>query len=198
MIRIGLTGGIGSGKSTVAGVWARMGAEVIDADSLAKRIMVEDPQVRRQIVEAFGSMAYRPDGSLNRPHLAAQAFAGGRVGELNAIVHPAVRRHTQMRFEQAEREGRPACVKEAALLLEHGRPEELDIVVVVTAPLGDRIRRAAARDGSTPEEIERRADAQLPQERMAEMADHVIRNEGDLGELTEAAEALAKRLFAAN
>lgn len=195
MIRIGLTGGIGSGKTTVAKVWAELGAEVIDADSLAKEIMVADPEVKSHIVETFGASAYRRDGSLDRGWLAHEAFGKGRVQALNDIVHPAVKRLTERRFKQAEREGRPACVKEAALLLENGRPENLDVVVVVTAPFEDRIRRAAARDHVTEQSVRLRAERQIPQESMLSMADHVLVNDRDADSLRKAAEALARDLF---
>lgn len=195
MIRIGLTGGIGSGKSTVAKVWAELGADVIDADSLAKEIMATDPEVRSRIAKTFGPSAYRSDGSLDRGWLAHEAFHKGRVQALNDIVHPVVKRRTERLFKQAERDGRPACVKEAALLLENGRPENLDAVVVVAAPLEDRIRRAAERDHVTEQAVRLRAQRQSPQEAMLAMADHVLVNDRDVDSLREAAKALARELF---
>lgn len=187
MVRVGVTGGIGSGKSTVCRVWAEMGAYVIYADDLAKTMMTDSPDLVARIKETFGEEAYLPDGGLNRPLLAEQAFAKGRVAELNAIVHPAVFQESDRLMDQAEREGYPMAVREAAVMLEYGRPKTLDVVVLVLAPQQTRIERVTRRDSSTPEQVGHRIAKQPDFEQYIPLADLVIRNDGSLEELKQKA-----------
>jgi dephospho-CoA kinase len=98
MIKVGLTGGIGSGKSAVAKIWEDLGAFPLYADDLAKKIMTEDPDVKSEIKKIFGDESYNKDGALNRPYLAKEAFEKGRVEDLNAVVHPVVYRETKKAF----------------------------------------------------------------------------------------------------
>lgn len=190
MVRIGVTGGIGSGKSTVCSVWEEMGAEICQADVVAKELMVSDPEVVREVKDAFGAPAYRDDGSLNRDYLAREAFEKGRVEELNAIVHPRVPAAIRRRIEQAETKGATAFVYEAALLPGDRRPDFVDYLVMVRAPRGERVQRVADRDGLEPDQVEARIQSQQAYEELEHLADRVIHNDGTERELRRQAEAL--------
>jgi len=194
MVRVGITGGIGSGKSTICKVWEREGAFVIYADELAKSIMTDDQTVIGSIKQAFGEKAYFSDGSLNRPWLAKLAFSENRVGELNAIVHPVVYRESDRLMKKAESEGYPMAVREAAILLQNGRPNDLDKVVLVLARDKDRLFRVSGRDGSSTEQVASRMNAQPDYESYLPLADVVIRNDGSIAELEDAALALFRQL----
>ncbi len=159
MIRVGVTGGIGSGKSTVCRLFAERGVPVYDSDSEAKRLMGEDPSLRAALVEAFGDETFR-DGVLNRRYLAATVFGDRRaLARLEALVHPCVKRD----FERwaAERTAEPYVVLECAILYESGMDAAVDRVVAVVAPEELRLVRVNARDGASAAEIRRRMAAQL-------------------------------------
>ncbi len=156
MIKVGLTGGIGSGKTAVAKIWEELGASPVYADDLAKRIMTDDPNVKGKIIELFGDASYNSDGSLNRPYLAKEAFEKGKVEELNGIVHPAVFKETKKLFEDAEKKGYKCAFKEAALLLKQGRPADLDVIVFVDADEEIRMQRVMQRDGVSRQEVQHR------------------------------------------
>ena len=147
MIRVGVTGGIGSGKSTVCRLFAERGVPVYDSDSEAKRLMGEDPSLRAALVEAFGDETFR-DGVLNRRYLAATVFGDGRaLARLEALVPPGVKRD----FERwaAERIAEPYVVLECAILYESGMDAAVDRVVAVVAPEELRLVRVNARDGAS-------------------------------------------------
>lgn len=194
MVRVGITGGIGSGKSTVCKHWEKLGAFIINADELAKSIMTTDPEVVRAIKSAFGDNAYHSDGSLNRPWLAKMAFSENRVGELNAIVHPAVYRESDRLMREAERERFAMAVREAAILLQHGRPTDLDKVVLVLSDPSIRVDRVTKRDDSGVAQVENRMKAQPEYETFIPMADLVIHNDGSLDALIEKAEQAYRQL----
>lgn len=190
MITVGITGGIGSGKSTICRLWQEMGATVVFADDLAKELMENDAEIREKISAAFGEQSYHTNGALNRGYLAKEAFEKGRVAELNNIVHPVVYKATQERREQARKEGAPVFVKEAALLLKEGRPAEFDCIVLVLAPEKDRITRVLKRDNAHPEDVVRRMQAQQNFEELSGLADVVIRNTSDIEALRKEATKL--------
>lgn len=190
MVRIGVTGGIGSGKSTVCRVWEEMGAEVCQADTVAKNLMVSDPEVVSEVKEAFGEPSYHEDGSLNRDYLAREAFEKGRVEELNAIVHPRVPAAVQKRIENAEAKGASAFIYEAALLPGDRRPGFVDYLVMVRAPREERIQRVAGRDGLETDQVEARMRSQQSYDELEHLADRVLRNDGTEEELREQAESL--------
>jgi dephospho-CoA kinase len=191
-MKIGVTGGIGSGKSTFCRMLADLGAYVVDADALAKELMVSNPEIKNRLMETFGYETYLPDGSLNRSFLAKEAFEKNRVSELNAIVHPALFRHTNALMDNAIKNGYKLAVKEAALLLKYGRPDNLDLIIVVAAGETVRKHRAASRDGVTPDEIEKRMRAQQSQDELIALCDIVVTNDGNGSEL----QAKAIELFA--
>ena len=193
MIRVGIAGPIGSGKSAVLSIFESLGAVTIDADKLAKQIMVRDDGVRAKLLETFGPHTYLPDGSLNKPHLIAEAFAKGRVRELNDIVHPAVKRETIRLMNEAEPKHPPFFVIEGALLLNNGRPDHLDKILIIQSKKALKIQRVQQRDHATEQEILQRMAAQPDFTRLAPLADAVIDNNGTLDELREKVTDLAQR-----
>jgi dephospho-CoA kinase len=212
MLRVGLTGGLGSGKSTVAAALRELGAEVIEADELGRELMEPGQAVFSSIVKHFGPEVASPDGRLNRARLAEMAFKGGRVNELNALIHPAVIAAQQRWTEQVfARNPVAVAVVESALIFEVERGESesvladwrrrLDRIIVVTAPDEVKIARYAARvspDGAGRAAAE--ADArlrlayQIPDAVKAAHSDYVIDNSGDKEALLAQMEALWQRL----
>lgn len=197
MTTVGVTGGIGSGKSAfVARLGTHPGVRVVLADDLAKRLMVEDAEVRRQLVARFGPETYGPDGALDRAYVAGRVFADdAELAALNAIVHPAVRRALVAEKARAEADGVAVLVYEAALLVETGGAEVVDLVVVVDAAVETRLTRAAARDGVDEAAIEARMRHQTDPAVLRAEADVVVDNDGDLAALWAAADALAEDLL---
>jgi dephospho-CoA kinase len=190
MVTVGITGGIGSGKSTVCSMWADMGAYVLNADELAKQLMVSDPEVKSELITTFGNQAFHDDGSLNRDYLSAEAFEKGRVAELNAIVHPRMPKAVEQQIQQAEAAGHKVVVYEAALLLENLEPGDLDYIVLVLAEEKHRLERVQKRDDSTKDEILQRINKQRDFEKATSRVDYVIRNNGTLEELEKKAEII--------
>lgn len=219
MLRVGLTGGLGSGKSTVAGYLREMGAEIIEADELGRMLMEPGQPVYAEIARAFGPEVIGADGRLNRARLAQMAFQGGRLNELNALVHPAVIA-AQKRWMDGvfKRDPKAVAVVESALIFEvmrdaraRGESEgvmadwrrRIDRVVVVTAPDEVKIARYAARvcpNGLGRDAAE--ADArvrlahQVPDAEKAAKSDYVIDNTGDMIALRAQVAALWQRLVA--
>ena len=193
MLKVGLTGGIASGKSVVGEMFVALGAHLIQADSIAHQLMQPGQAVYREVVRHFGEGILNPDGSVNRARLAEAAFGapGGntpsRIQELNQIVHPAViRRQEEWMGEIGRRDSRAIAIVEAALILEAGAAERFDRLVVVTCRPEQRIQRWAARIGvdeaTARKEVERRMAAQFPDEEKIKAADYVIDNSGSLDE----------------
>lgn len=181
---LGVTGGIGSGKTTVCGFLQEKGARVFYADIEAKRLMQDEEAVRAAIVEAFGEEAYADDGALNRAYLAEQVFGeADRVERLNEIVHPHVFEAFEAAKERAVDEDVELLVHEAALLFEAGGDEHVDVTAAVVAPDDDRIAWVTERDDATPEQVRARMDHQLPQDELRRRADYVIENDGSLEDL---------------
>ncbi len=187
---VGVTGGIGSGKSTVCKQLESRGAKVFYADEVARDLMVSDPQVREQIVSAFGPDAYSDEGSLDRKYIADRIFSSDDDrAAINRIVHPAVGEAFRRYVSQAREEGVELVVKEAALLLDNDT-SDLDVILVIDAPKVTRIERIVARDGYSINEIEARMAGQLPSAEMVQLADRVVHNEGTLRELKQAVDNL--------
>ncbi len=174
MLRIGLTGGIGSGKSTVAHVFEVLGIPVYYADEAARRIMNEDSTLKAQILRNFGPSAYK-DGVLNRVYLAAQVFNDKeKLDRLNAIVHPATIADGEQWMLRQES---PYALKEAALIFESGAQRQLDYVIGVFAPAPVRMLRAMKRDNSTKEKVEAVISRQLDESIKMKLCDFVITND---------------------
>jgi dephospho-CoA kinase len=175
---IGLTGNIGTGKSTVARMLADLGAEVIDADRLAHEVMAPHTHEWQRVVERFGRSILRPDETIDRRALGAIVFADpAALRDLEAILHPAVRARIRARFAAAER---PVVVVEAIKLLEGGLYLEVDAVWVVTATREVQLQRLMRLRGLTRTEAETRVDAQAPQAEKVARADVVIDNSDGL------------------
>ena len=175
-IKIGITGGIGSGKSVVAKLLAWMGIPVYQTDAEAKRLMLSDADIRRELTAQVGSNAYNEKG-LNKALLASYVFGNPEhTRQVNAIVHPKVRHDFR---KWAGNSGRMMVAMESAILLEAGFRNEVDKVVMVYAPQEVRIARAIRRDSATREQIEKRIRSQMSDENKREAADFVIVNDGE-------------------
>jgi len=194
MIRVGVTGGIGSGKTTLCKELERLGAFVVYADDLAKKLMVEDEELVKNIKSVFGDEAYHSDEALNREYLAQEAFEKGRVLELNRLVHPVLWKKVEEISAQKEREGVDVFVKEAAILLQNGRPEDLDYVVLVEADEQQRTERVVERDNSDRKKVEGRISAQQDFSTLRDLADFVVTNDEGVTELNEKAGSLLKEI----
>ena len=174
-LKIGITGGIGTGKSFVSKIFKTMGIPFYDADLEAKLIMVKDPQVREALIEAFGSETYFEDGSLNRAYLSSQVFNNSeKLEKLNNIVHPAV---IQAGVDWSNEQTGPYSLKEAALLYESGSYKKLDHTILVTAPEELRIERVMKRDKVSREEVLSRMQKQMPEDEKLQYADFIIHND---------------------
>lgn len=175
-MRIGVTGGIGSGKSYVCRLLAqRWQLPVYDCDSAAKMLMVSSPHIRQQLQELVGDDVYDADGQLNKGVMSRYLFAdAAHVKAVNAIVHPAVKDD----FEQWNSRQTGDVVMESAILVEAGFAKAVDCLVVVEAPLTLRIQRAMARDGATEKQVRARVRHQMTAEQLRAYADIVIVNDG--------------------
>jgi dephospho-CoA kinase len=219
MLRVGLTGGLGSGKSTVAGYLRELGAEVIESDELGRKMMEPGQQVYAAIVKAFGPEVVSPDGRLNRASLAKLAFEGGRLNELNAIVHPAVIAAQQQWMQEVfARDPAAVAVIESALIFEVVRDarargetdsalanwrKRIDRVIVVTAPDELKIARYASRispsvfgRAAVEADARIRLTHQIPDAEKAPLADYVLDNSGNIAQLQAQVNALWPRLKA--
>ena len=173
--KLGITGGIGSGKSSVCELLRVMGIPVYDCDKEASRLMNQSSAIREQLIRLVGEGVSDAGGTLNRKMLADFMFADAlRVKAVNAIVHPAVRADFCRWAE--ERNEEPVVAMESAILYEAGMQDVVDAVVLVYAPAKERLQRAMARDGASSKQIQRRIDSQLPDENKMALADYVIRN----------------------
>ncbi|MEO8588065.1 MAG: dephospho-CoA kinase [Flavobacteriales bacterium] len=174
MIRIGLTGGIGSGKSTVAAVLRVLNVPVFDADAAGKDALDNNNALREVVKSRFGEAIY-PGGKLDRKALASIVFADQRaLTDLNALVHPAVR----LAFQRwTATQNAPYVVMEAAILAETGGHAAFDRIIVVTAPEGLRVQRVMRRDGSGEKEVRARLRNQTGEEERSRIANHVITND---------------------
>ena len=179
-LRIGVTGGIGAGKSEVCAAFARKGRVVLSADAIARSVMEADAVVRKRVAAICGPDAYHADGTLNVPHVAAAIFDDeAKRTAVNAAVHPAVLRRITAEIEALPAERRsPYVLVEAALLYESGMEEDLDAVLVVHAADAVRIERLLARGGLTRAQVVSRMRAQMAAGAKRERADFVLVNEG--------------------
>jgi dephospho-CoA kinase len=173
-IIIGLTGGIGSGKSTVAKIFAQLGVPVLDADATAKTLMNQDATIKANLIHLFGEEAYK-DNQLNRPYIAQLVFEDAfKLNQLNAIVHPITIQYAK---EWANQQTAPYVIKEAALFFESGSSEGVHKIIGVTAPKHLRIQRVMHRDQISRDEVIKRMDHQLEDSLKMKLCDWVIQND---------------------
>jgi len=195
MLRLGLTGGIASGKSAVAAMLREMGFAVLDADSLAHRLIEPGQPAYAEVLQEFGQAVLAPDGRVDRAKLSAIVFADrARLDRLNAIVHPRVAEAVFRQFEEWQRGGtRDAAFVEAALLIESGIHKKLDGLVVAWCKPEQQLERLVAR-GLSEAEARRRIGAQLPVEEKLRLATEKIDCSGSLEETRRQVAALAAKL----
>lgn len=198
VLKVGLTGGLASGKSTVAARLSQLGLPVLDADRIVHELYRPGGDGARAVGEEFGPGVLAADGSVDRPKLAARVFSDlSAVSRLNARVHPLVIAAQSRWFDELGRSGAPLGVVEATLLVESGGRERYDVLVAVTAPEEVRVGWALSRTpGASREELLRRVRAQLPDEKRNAACDEVLVNDGSREELVAKADLLAERLRA--
>lgn len=170
---VGLTGGIGSGKTTVANFFKKLGVPIYIADNEAKRLMVISPEIRREVIRLLGEDAYEKNEP-NRQYIAGKVFKNKELlAQLNAIIHPRVAIHFKNWYQQQDS---PYVIKEAAILFENGGYKECDFMIIVTAPINKRIERIKKRDNSTDQEIQNRINAQWNDTKKIALSDVDINN----------------------
>ena len=189
---IGLTGNIGSGKSSVARLFTARGVPVVDADGLLREVQAPGQPAHAEIAAAWPE-AVAPDGGIDRKRLGRIVFADPAARKrLEAITHPRIQELSRARAAALADAGHELALYEATLLVESGRHKELDGLIVVTASPATRLARVVARDGLNEEEVRARMRAQMPEEEKVRLATHVIDNDGDLA----ATEAQVDRIIA--
>lgn len=181
MLLVGLTGGIATGKSTVAAMFAACGAAVVDADRIAHALQEPGQPCYRQIVDAFGPEILDGAGRIDRRRLGARVFADASARQrLEAIMHPGIRQACENEIRAAEAAGRKICIVNAALILETGRRDRFHKIVVVSAPEEVQVERLVHTRGLTPAQARQRLASQWTTAAKAALADYVIDNGGDL------------------
>ena len=174
MLRVGLTGGIGSGKTTVAKIFELLDIPVYYADIEAKRIMNEDPQLRQDIIRHFGAKSYTAK-ELDRSYIASIVFNDkSKLDVLNSLVHPATIRDGN---NWMKKQVSPYSIKEAALIFESGVQEHLDYVIGVSAPIELRVKRSMLRDAVTAESVKARMNKQMDEDTKLSLCDFIIHND---------------------
>ena len=170
---VGLTGGIGSGKSTVAGFFRELGVPVYDSDEEAKLLMVESEGIREKLITLFGPKAYQGK-KLNKTFISEIVFKDkDKLNQLNQVVHPAVREHF---LQWTSHQNAPYVIQETALIFENGAQNNYAAIILVTAPEHIRIQRVVERDGITERQVLSRIKNQLPDMEKENLADYVIEN----------------------
>ncbi|HET9696637.1 MAG TPA: dephospho-CoA kinase, partial [Terriglobales bacterium] len=206
MLKVGLTGGVACGKSTVGEMFVSLGAHLTKADEIGHQLMRPGQPVLNDIVKQFGRGILNDDGTISRPRLADLVFSTGRIGELNAIVHPAViAAENQWMEDVFASDPKAVAIVEAALMLEAGSWKHFDRMITVVCPIDQKIERFAARHGISREaakaEVERRMRAQASDEEKARISQYVIENCGDLADTRKRVEEIwaeLKRLTVLN
>jgi dephospho-CoA kinase len=179
MLKIGITGGIGTGKSTICEIFALLGVPVYHADQAAKKLMATNSRLKQQLITTFGNATFTTEGELDTKYIANKVFNNEKaLKQLNALVHPAVLAD----FDQwCSQQQTPYVLKEAALLIESGSYKQCDHTILVESPIALRIQRLLNRDNSTEAQIRARIANQLPDEEKAKVANFLLlNNEEDL------------------
>lgn len=194
---IGLTGGIGSGKSTVARLLLRHGWELVDADQIARDIVEPGQPALAELAQAFGEDILQEDGSLDRGLLASRAFSSReKTAVLNSITHPRINEETQARFDAARRGGADFVVYDMPLLVDKGLHKDMDATIVVDVDAEERVRRLVAYRGLDEEDARRRIAAQIPDDVRRAVADFIIDNNGPREALDEQVKGVVEKLRA--
>lgn len=195
MKKIGLTGGIGSGKSTVAKLLAEHGFVVVDADKIAREIMEPGSPVLDEVAAEFGGDLIASDGSLDRGELARRAFVDKQSTEkLNSITHPAIRAESERRFAAAEAAGEPAVIYDMPLLVELGMHNAMDLTVVVDVDTEERVRRLTSSRGLDESDARARIAQQIDSETRNAAANVIIDNNGSEADLIPQVNELVERI----
>jgi len=197
MLKVGLTGGIASGKSTVSEAFAGLGAEVLDADKVAREVLLPGQPAWLKLQQAFGPEFFLPDGEINRSKLRRLVFADPEErSKLNAIVHPEVMKEINRRLEQLTTSAQDAVVMvDVPLLLEVGVAHRFDRVIVVYVTEMVQIERLRQRDGLSPEEAQQALSSQMVLSKKVELADYVIDNSGTRAETQSQVEKVWQELL---
>ncbi|MDQ3072027.1 MAG: dephospho-CoA kinase [Bacteroidota bacterium] len=175
MLKVGITGGIGSGKTTVAKVFSWLGIPIYNADEKSKFLLQDNEHIKNHVIEIFGNSIY-PDGKLDRKTLGAMVFNDPRkLKQLESILHPAVRK--DYTYWANENEKSPYTIKEAALLFEAGSYKELDLIIFVKAPLAVRLERVMSRDDLRADAVMSRINKQWPDEEKEKLSGYKILND---------------------
>ena len=192
MKTIGITGGIGSGKTTCCRLFEKLGIPVYYADTRAKKLMLSSRPLKKQIKELLGDKAYHSNGRPNRPYIASKIFTDKKLlKQMNAVVHPAVGRDV---IEWVQTQKAPYVLYEAALLVENGSYKNFNKLIVVTCPKEERIRRVMKRDGVNEEAVLARMKNQLSEKKKIAVADMLIDNSGEM-ELEEQIEKIHRAIL---
>ena len=197
MKKVGLTGGIGSGKSTVARMLADEGFPIVDADQIAREIMEPGSPVLAQVAEVFGEDLIDDTGALNRAELAKRAFSSTEQTEkLNALTHPAIRAESNRRFDEAEKAGARAVIYDMPLLVDLGLHHDMDMTVVVDVDVDERVRRLVDKRGLTEADARARIAQQVDDDTRRAAADIVVDNNGPLEALAAQVEKVVRMIDA--
>lgn len=187
---VGLTGGIGSGKTTLAKLFEVMGCAIYNSDDRAKEIYFE-PGVRQQVIELLGQEAYKSEREINKPFISSRIFSDTKLlQKLNSIIHPAVKTDF-IRFTN-QYAANKIIIKESAILFETGIYKDLEKTILVTAPLDLKLKRVMHRNAVTREEVEKRMSAQWSDEQKIVLADFVITNDDQQALIPQVAETIQK------
>ncbi|AYX81932.1 dephospho-CoA kinase [Corynebacterium amycolatum] len=193
MLKVGLTGGMGSGKSTVARRFAELGAVIIDADQIARDVVEPGEPALAELAEAFGEGIVLDDGSLNRGELAKRAFVSAEKTELlNSITHPRIEQRTEEQFNAA---GDAIIVFDSPLLIEMGQSEAQDLVVVVHTPVEVRLDRLVESRGVDREDAKQRIAKQISDDKRLQFADVVLENSGTEEDLVRQVDRIWERII---
>jgi|FLOH01.1.fsa_nt_gi dephospho-CoA kinase len=193
MFRLGVTGSIGSGKSTVTKLLKDLGASSSNSDHVAKEILYSMGYVRDALVAHFGTQILDPDGGISRHNLAQVVFNNRNNQKfINNLIHPLVHQETENMMERAERQNDAWFIVDAPLMFESGISEQMDKVLVVTAPDGQRIKRVCERNQMSEQDFLKRDKLQMSQDKKTEKADYIIVNDGSFDDLAAKVEDLFK------
>lgn len=175
---VGITGGMGAGKTTVCKIFASLDIPIYDADTRAKSLMISDKVLKSHLQSLLGKEAYYRNGKLNRKFISSKIFSEPALrNKVNALVHSAVAEDSH-RWHTSQKSNLPFVIKEAALLVENGSYKNLDALIVVTAPESLRIQRIVKRSKLSIDEVKERLQSQLPEEEKIKLADFIITNDG--------------------